>query len=86
MSNPYYSTDRKTQAQILLEKYGSREDAVGALLRGSCTRESAEQLAVAYAKNLGVSIADFMGAYDQWIKGKKITLPSPEEKQNQPPH
>jgi hypothetical protein len=77
LSNPYYSTDRKTQAQILLARYGSREEAVAALFTGSCTRESAEQLAKAYALHLGVSVADFIHAYDQWILSKKITLPSP---------
>jgi hypothetical protein len=79
--------DRKKQVLQLLEKHGGcREDAIAALFGGQCSRETAEQLALAFSLEFGLTIAEFMYAHDRWVHSRKITLPSPEEKQNQPPH
>jgi hypothetical protein len=70
-----------------IERFGGcREEVLRALFGGSCSRELAEQLALASAHCYGLSIAQFMRAWRKWKRGEKFTLPERDDKQSPPPH
>lgn len=85
-TTPRKNNGRYAVVRQAIEKFGGcREDVLRALFGGSCSREQAEQYALATAHCYGVSIAEFMRAYEHWKRAEQFTLPEPDDTLN-PPH
>jgi hypothetical protein len=77
----YSDEDPCALARYLLQKYGgSREEALRRLLGPPCTRQTAEQVAIATAHCFGLATEEFMRVYSRIKRGEPFTLPEPAGK------
>ena len=75
-SIPQRKNGRCAAVREAIERFGGRrEEVLRALFGGSCSREQALQYAALTAHCYGLSVAQFMQAYEKWKRSEAFTLP-----------